>query len=321
MIREVCACIGIDLAVIDVIIPTYKPDETYLELIEKLNKQTIPPDHIIVMNTEEKYYDNMMLGKAYNSNTKNVEVHHISKREFDHGKTRNKGVKKSDADIFIMMTQDAMPANERMIEELIEPLKEDDVVVSYARQLAAEDANYVEQLTRRFNYPPKGRIKSKADIEKLQIKTYFASNVCCAYKREVFDELGGFVNKTIFNEDMIYASKVINRGMKVAYAAQAQVVHSHNYNSRQQFMRNFDNGVSHRDHPEAFEGVRAEGEGMKMVTSVIRKMGKNGHTLEIPGYIWMTGCKYLGYKLGENYDKLPMWLVNRCTTNKEYFHK
>lgn len=304
---------------VDVIIPTYKPDETYFELVEKLNEQTIRPNRIIVMNTEEKYYDNMMLGKLRKQ--LNVEVHHISKREFDHGKTRNKGVKLSDADIFIMMTQDAMPANNRMIEELIAPLEETDVAVSYARQLPANDANYVEQLTRKYNYPAKSKIKSKADIEKMQIKTYFASNVCCAYKREVFDGLGGFVNKTIFNEDMIFASKVINAGLKVAYAANAAVYHSHNYNSRQQFMRNFDNGVSHREYAKVFEGVKAEGEGKKMVFAVIRKLRKNGHMLDVPGYIWMSGCKYLGYKLGENYDRLPMWLVMRCTTNKEYFKK
>lgn len=302
---------------IDVIIPTYKPDETYLRLIEELNKQTVKPDRIIVMNTEEKYYDNMMLGKV--RQYLNVEVHHISKREFDHGKTRNKGVKLSSADIFIMMTQDAMPANNQLIEKLVEPLQADDVVMSYARQLPAEDANYVEQLTRKYNYPAKSRIKSKADIEKLQIKAYFASNVCCAYKREIFDQLGGFVNKTIFNEDMIFASKVINRGLKIAYAADAKVIHSHNYNSRQQFMRNFDNGVSHRDYREVFEGVKAEGEGSRMVLSVIRKLRKSGHTMSIFGYIWMSGCKYLGYKLGENYDRLPKWLVMKCTTNREYF--
>lgn len=45
---------------------------------------------------------------------KNVEVYHHSKKEFDHGMTRNKGVKRSDAELFVFMTQDAVPEDEFM---------------------------------------------------------------------------------------------------------------------------------------------------------------------------------------------------------------
>ena len=43
---------------------------------------------------------------------------------------------------------------------------------------------------------------------------------------------------------MIYAAAAIQAGYRIAYAAQARVVHSHNYTFRQQFCRNFDLGVS-----------------------------------------------------------------------------
>ena len=54
------------------------------------------------------------------------------------------------------------------------------------------------------------------------IKTFFCSNVCAAYRREIYEELGGFVRHTIFNEDMIYAAKAVEAGYSVAYAADAQ---------------------------------------------------------------------------------------------------
>lgn len=66
----------------------------------------------------------------------------------------------------------------------------------------------------------------------------------------MFDALGGFVAHTIFNEDMIYARKVLNEGYGIAYAAEAKVEHSHNYSGIQQFHRNFDLGVSHAQYPE-----------------------------------------------------------------------
>ena len=38
--------------------------------------------------------------------------------------------------------------------------------------------------------------------------------------------------------------------------------------------------------------------------------------MEIPGLIVQSGCKFLGYKLGLHYEKLPEWLILRCTMNK-----
>ncbi|MFR5150572.1 MAG: hypothetical protein ACLTER_14385 [Ruminococcus sp.] len=49
---------------------------------------------------------------------------------------------------------------------------------------------------------------------------------------------------------MIYAGTMAKRGYGIAYAADACVIHSHNYSCRQQFHRNFDLGVSQADHPE-----------------------------------------------------------------------
>lgn len=123
----------------------------------------------------------------------------------------------------------------------------------------------MEQYTRQFNYPEESRVKWLADLPELGIKTYFCSNVCAMYRRELYLQLGGFVQKAIFNEDMIFAGELIQKGYGVAYAAEAKVVHSHNYSAIQQFHRNFDLAVSQADHPEVFAGIRSEGEGIRLV--------------------------------------------------------
>ena len=60
----------------------------------------------------------------------------------------------------------------------------------------------------------------------------------------MYEALGGFSRRTIFNEDMILAGQMVQAGYKVAYAAEARVIHSHNYSGLQQFHRNFDLAVS-----------------------------------------------------------------------------
>ncbi len=71
--------------------------------------------------------------------------------------------------------------------------------------------NPVEAYTRIFNYPKESRIKSKEDLPKLGIKTFFCSNVCAAYRKSEYNALGGFPLHTIFNEDMIFASHLLKQ--------------------------------------------------------------------------------------------------------------
>ena len=235
--------------IVDVIIPTYKPDKEFINVIEKLQKQTIKPNKIILMNTEEKYAKKFIEEDKVLERFNNVEIHHVSETEFDHGKTRDMGVQFSKAPYFLCMTQDAVPADEFLIEELLKVLEQDGVSSVYGQQLARKNAHLLENFTRKFNYPAESSIKSIEDLDRLGIKTYFCSNVCAMYKREVYDKLGGFIKKTIFNEDMIYAAGVIKAGYKIGYVAKAQVIHSHYYTGKQQFHRNFDLGVSQADHP------------------------------------------------------------------------
>ena len=177
--------------IIDVVIPTYKPGKNFEKLIQKLESQTIKPNRIILMNTEEllirDFLEESQLLKKYD----NLEIHHVSIEEFDHGKTRDMGIQMSKAPYFLCMTDDAIPANSKMIEELLKVLQKDNVAVVYGRQLPKENSEILEKYTRNFNYPTQSRMKSKADLEQLGIKTYFCSNVCAAYKRDIYDKLGG----------------------------------------------------------------------------------------------------------------------------------
>ena len=308
-------------SIVDVIIPTSKPGEEFIRLLDALQKQTVKVGKIIVMNTEEKYFERLKYGKMGFQEYPNLEIHHLSKREFDHGNTRNKGIRKSKAPYFVCMTQDAVPADEYVIEKLLEPLLQDKAAVSYARQLPREDCGVAERFTRGFNYPEQSRLKGQEDITQLGIKTFFCSNVCAAYKRSVFEEQGGFTRHTIFNEDMIFAAGVVKSGWKVAYVADAKVVHSHNYTWQQNFHRNFDLGVSQADHPEVFEGIKSESEGIRLVKQTAAHLRKTGNSRLIVPMLWGSGWKYLGYRLGRNYKKLPGWLIIKCSMNRNYWQK
>lgn len=303
---------------IDVIIPIYKPGKELFVLLDRLQEQSVPIQNIILMNTEEKYFEQLIYGSRFSDKYKNVKVFHLSKREFDHGKTRHMAVQRSQAEVFVMMTQDAIPADKYLLEHLTEGLS-GETAVAYARQLPAKDCELVERYTRSFNYPEKSRVKSAEDLPQLGIKTYFCSNVCAAYRREVYEELGGFVRHTIFNEDMIYAARAIQAGYKIAYRAEARVIHSHNYTHMQQFKRNFDLGVSQADYPEIFENVPSEAEGKRMVKQTTVYLKEQHKLGRLPYFYMQCACKYAGYFLGKRYKRLPRKWVLAFTSNKDYW--
>lgn len=306
---------------VDVIIPVYKPEKKFLMLLELLSEQSLPIQNIILINTEKKYFDQLTRGTDFWEKNKKVTVKHVTKEEFDHGKTRNYGVSLSKAPYFIMMTDDAMPTDKELIRQLMEPFKDEKVGMSYARQLPAPGCGAIESYTRSFNYPSKSQVKSAKDIESMGIKAFFASNVCAAYNRELFDRLGGFKDHTIFNEDMIYARGLLNAGYKIAYAAGARVAHSHNYNGVKQFKRNFDLGVSHAENPEIFSGIAAESEGIRLVKKTCSYLWKEGKPYLIIRLFWLSGCKYVGYFLGKRYRQLPVKMRKKFSMNKGYWQK
>lgn len=306
---------------VDIIIPTYKPDKKFLMLMERLAGQTYPIHQIIIANTEEKYFERLIYGTNFTEKYKNTLVFHLSKREFDHGNTRSQAIKRSQADIFVCMTQDAVPDNENLIQELVNGLSGEKTAAAYAKQLPAQDCGVVEAFTRQFNYPDEPMVKSLEDIDRLGIKTFFCSNVCAAYKRDIYDTIGGFIRHTIFNEDMIYAAGAVKAGYQIAYAPSARVVHSHNYTNWEQFMRNFDLGVSQADHPEVFSGVPSGGEGRKLVKQTRKFLAETkNRKLILPMYT-KSAFKLAGYVLGCNYRKLPEKLVLKFSSNKQYWRR
>ena len=74
---------------IDVIIPTYRPDERLIRCLELLGAQTVAPSRIHIVNTEQRFFDELMENRVIPASVRDItEITHISAREFDHGGQR-----------------------------------------------------------------------------------------------------------------------------------------------------------------------------------------------------------------------------------------
>ena len=279
---------------ISVIIPTLNGAEYIVNLIDKFNSQTIRPDEIVVIDSESD--DNTVeLCRNYD----NVRVIEILRKDFDHGGTRDMALRTCDSDFVLFTTQDAVPNNEFYIENLLKPFDDSGVAIASGRQLARADAWPMEKLVREFNYPAVSHIRSKADLPQYGIKTYFFSDVCSAYRKDIYEQLGGFEIPVSTNEDMFFAAKAIENGYKVAYAAEAEVIHSHNFSLKEQYKRNAVIGAELEKHKELLNGVSADSEGMKLVKYVSLKLLKKGRIFQFIRFGFDCCARKLGNAVGK----------------------
>lgn len=122
------------------------------------------------MNTEQAYWDRWLSETGY-SLPENLSVFHVTRETFDHGATRDAGIRQSDAGICVCMTDDALPADQYLLENLVRGLTEKEgTAVAYGRQLPDRDCGIIERYTRAFNYPEESRLKTREDLPELGSK-------------------------------------------------------------------------------------------------------------------------------------------------------
>ena len=139
---------------VDLVIPVYKPQEEFVELLRLIQKQTVKVHKIILMNTEKEYWDEFLEKYKEVALYDNLEIYHLSKEEFDHGNTRNQGISYSEAEYILLMTQDAIPEDEFLVENLLRSFENPKVALAYARQLPKEDSAEKSPWCRRSRVSP-----------------------------------------------------------------------------------------------------------------------------------------------------------------------
>jgi rhamnosyltransferase len=301
---------------ISIIIPTYNAEKYLLNLLEKIKNQSVKEYELIIIDSSSK--DNTVeIAKNYMD-----KVIVIPQNEFDHGGTRAKAAQIAKGEIVVFLTQDALPFDDKIIENIIKVFEDEKVGAAYGRQLSYEDTNLFGKHLREFNYGEASYIRDKNNISQYGIKTAFLSDSFAAYRKSSLESIGWFKSDLILGEDTYAGAKMILSGYSLAYVPDAKVYHSHSYTVLQEFKRYFDIGVFHKSESWILEEFgKAEGEGMKYIKSEIQYLLRHGAWYLLPEWFIRNGMKYLGYKLGQKYEKLPMWLIKKLSMHHRWWDK
>ena len=301
-----------------VILPVYHPDARLHRCLAALRAQEGVAFrlHVVVTGTlpEEFLPDLAALPQT--------RIMWIAPAAFNHGGTRWAAAQVyGRAAIFVYLTQDAVLADGTALDRLVRVFRRPQIGCAYGRQLPQADASPVARFARAFNYGARSQVRSFADRERYGVKAAFLSNSFAAYRGEALVAVGGFPTQTILCEDMYVAAKMLMAGWQVAYVAEAEAYHSHDYTLLQEARRYFDFGVFHaRERWIQQTFGKAEGEGVRFVREEARFLLREAPWL-LPSMVLRDGLKFLSYRLGRLERYLPLGVKRRISMTKSFWER
>jgi rhamnosyltransferase len=274
-------------------IPTHNAGKTWSEFVNALEEQTLRPCDVLVIDSSSTD------GTADLARQAGCRVVTIPRAEFRHGGTRQFAAElASIAEILVYLTQDAILANENALARLVAAFDDPSVAAAYGRQLPRRDANPIEAHARLFNYPAVSSLRSLDSRNTLGLKAVFFSNSFGAYRRTVLQQVGGFPRESNFGEDTVVGARLLQKGWRIAYVAEARAYHSHAHSCREEFERYTSIGRLHGSESWLLSDFgRPSGEGRRFVMSEMQYLLQRAPWL-VPEAMLRTSLKYLGYKRG-----------------------
>jgi rhamnosyltransferase len=244
----------------------------------------------------------------------------IERKDFNHGGTRQLAADHlADADVLVYLTQDAILAGPNAIGALLSAFENPRTAAVFGRQLPRPGAGPIEAHARLFNYPAISSIRSLENREQLGLKTVFFSNSFGAYRRAALQAVRGFPDNVIFGEDTVIVARLLLHGWDVAYLAEAEAYHSHEYTAIEEFKRYFDIGVLHsREEWMLNTFGKTAGEGRRFVMSEFAHLWPT-HLLHVPSAAARTVLKLLGYHAGRMEASLSSGLKRRLSMHRFFW--
>lgn len=284
-----------DMLKMDFVCPLYRADDVIDTLIAGLKAQKgIDLCKVVFPITEEGDLS-AVKGKIEAAGFRYFVV---TKAEFSHSRTRERAITEHcESDVVVMMSQDARLVCDRALFELASAINEESVF-AYGRQVCPKKT--IEHYVREKNYGAVSHTVSLADVEKMQLGAFFASDAFSAYHRPTFLALGGYDGiPMMMNEDMYYAKKVIERGYKKAYVATAVAEHFHNYSPKQQYARYRATGRWFAEHRE-FDSYKTTDSGLKLALYVLKRALREFNLPVLFRFLPDMAARYLGMRKGKS---------------------
>ena len=228
---------------VSIVIPTKNGGELFERVLRRVFEQKTKYEYEVICVDSGSTDNTIDIIKKFP-----CKLYQISPEEFGHGKTRNYGASKGTGEFIVFITQDALPVDEKWLENFIDAMKIDEEVVGgFGIHKPYPECNVLDQrdITLHFKgFGDKNTIYYMDDPVRYQMEegyrhflAFFSDNNSCL-RRSVWEKYP--YPDVNFSEDQIWAKHMIELGYKKVYCPTAAVYHSHNYPLKTYFKRYYD---------------------------------------------------------------------------------
>jgi rhamnosyltransferase len=214
---------------VSVVIPTKNAGEQFRGVLARLRAQIYPePVDILVIDSGST---DRTMDHAREFGAK---VESIDPEDFNHGLTRNAAIEQTAGDVVVLITQDALPADAKLIESFARAYADPLVAGVYARQVPRAEADVLT--ARHLNRWLTGRVAR--DVKQITDRAAFDAlppyerylfcnfdNVCASVRRMAWRRIP--FRASDFGEDLDWSKRILETGLKIVYEPAAAVIHSH----------------------------------------------------------------------------------------------
>lgn len=239
-----------------IIIPTFNGGDIFKRVLDAISRQQTPWDYEVIIIDSGSRDDTVEISREFAKVFASTILYAIKNEDFGHGCTRNLGAQLSRGDFLVFLTQDALPADELWLYELVDAVAKDSSIAgAFGRHVAYDSADpftkrdLEEHFAGLKAFPLCNRNLDHhryliGDISWRQVLHYFSDNSSClrrsAWERYPYPDIE-------FGEDQAWAAIIIENGLSKAYAYDSIVYHSHDYDEAETEARAYTESVFFRE--------------------------------------------------------------------------
>lgn len=201
---------------VSIVIRAYNEERYLKRLLEGISQQTVKDVEIILVDSGSTD------GTIAIAESFGAKIVHIPSVEFTFGRSLNFGVREAKRDFIVIASAHVYPVYPDWLETMLRPFQDESVALAYGKQCGYEGSKYSEHQIFQQWYP---------DASSMDQATAFCNNANAAIRKSLWEQHP--YDETLTGlEDLEWAKWAKGQGYKIAYVAEAEIVHIHNETPR-----------------------------------------------------------------------------------------
>ena len=197
--------------VCSIVIRAFNEEKHIGKLLQGIASQTLKPVQTILVDSGSTDCT-VSIAESFGAS-----IVHIKPGQFTFGKSLNFGISHAEADLIVLVSAHVYPVYPDWLEKILEPFRDEKVALVYGKQSGCATSKFSEMQVFRHWFP---------DASDFNQTTPFCNNANAAIRKNLWEAHPYDENLTGL-EDLAWATWAKEKNYKIAYSAEAEIVHVH----------------------------------------------------------------------------------------------